>query len=284
MKRSVSAILLLCLSATAFVGCQLTPSFTTGYRVDSVRLLDVPLQDSLAVKRFEDQRAPRRYTTAGKLFLTYIPLIPYVSLPFERLEESVRMQSDNIRAGGRGMTWGARQKVAPDFETYAYPTSFAQAVAEDLGASGLFSEVVYVGDREPDGQRYVLNGAVRATPFKTTATSYMLGMPGVLLWILPIPMAKVSAQTQIDLTLTDSTTNAVVWKRSLQSKVSRLVTLYTSSAMVYGQAGAFSLNIIPPPSKSKVDRRSLFSWHFEALRRAMAEAKPDLAKALKSRK
>lgn len=39
--------------------------------------------------------------------MTYIPLIPYVSMPFERLEESVRIQSDDIQASGRGITLGA---------------------------------------------------------------------------------------------------------------------------------------------------------------------------------
>jgi len=29
-----------------------------------------------------------------------------------------------------------------------------------------------------------------------------------------------------------------------------------------------------------VDRRSLFGWHFEALRRAFANVKPELAQAL----
>jgi hypothetical protein len=53
-----------------------------------------------------------------------------------------------------------------------------------------------------------------------------------------------------------------------------------SSAMIYGRGGAFSFNLLPPPSDAKVDRHSLFSWHFEALRRGMLEARPDLAAAL----
>jgi len=50
--------------------------------------------------------------------------------------------------------------------------------------------------------------------------------------------------------------------------------------MIYGRGGAFSFNLLPPPSDAKVDRHSLFSWHFEALRRAMLEARSDLAAAL----
>jgi hypothetical protein len=73
-------------------------------------------------------------------------------------------------------------------------------------------------------------------------------------------------------------------KKRLSSEVHRYFTLCTSSAMVYGHGSAFSFNLVPPPSDSKVDRRSLFSWHFEALRRAMLESKAELAQALRDRR
>ena len=272
----VSCIVLAILSS----GCQLTPNFKTGYQVDQMKLSAGAPKDALAVRRFEDNRAPRVYTSAGKLFLTYVPLIPYVSFPFERIDESVRIQSENIRVGGRGITLAAKQNVAPDYEEYTYPASIAKAISDDLAASGLFKEVAYVGNGTAQGQRYLLNGSVKKSTFQRSATSYMLGMPGVLLWFLPIPMAKITGTIDVDLTLTDTQSNQVVWQKNLTSKVTRLITLYTSSAMVYGQAGAFSMNVEPPPADAKVDHRSLFGWHFEALRRAVAEAKPELAQAL----
>jgi hypothetical protein len=59
--------------------------------------------------------------------------------------------------------------------------------------------------------------------------------------------------------------------------------LYTSSAMVYGRSGAFSFNLEPPPSDAGVDNRSLFGWHFAALRKAMLDARQDLAATLAAR-
>jgi hypothetical protein len=50
--------------------------------------------------------------------------------------------------------------------------------------------------------------------------------------------------------------------------------------MIYGRGGAFSFNVMPPPADSQVDRFSLFSWHFEALRRGMLDARGDLAATL----
>jgi hypothetical protein len=51
--------------------------------------------------------------------------------------------------------------------------------------------------------------------------------------------------------------------------------------MVYGRAGSFSLNVEPSPRNSGVDRRSLFGWHFAALRRAMLASRSELVSALK---
>lgn len=262
------------------VGCQLTPTFTTGYRTEVVKLRPEPLPGTLAVREFEEQRPPRLYSTQGRVFLTYIPLLPYVTLPFERLDESIRIQSEEIERHGSGMTLGAKQTVAPSFETYEYCGSIARAIAEDLAATGLFREVVYTGQTSTVGHRYLLTGVLRETPLRSSVTSYGLGMAGVLLWIVPLPMGKTAAGVTLDLALTDTKSGQVLWRRSLQSEISKFFTLYTSSSMVYGRGGAFSFNLIPPPADSRVDHRSLFSWHFEALRRAMQESKADLALAL----
>jgi len=271
--------LLLTLSTLLLLsGCQLTGTFTTGYQVPG-RIEAHSLDRTVAVVPFEEARPPRLYSTSGRLFLTYVPLLPYVTLPFERLDESVRKQSESIEKGGRGITVGAAQSVAPPFEEYTYPRSFPRAIADDLNASGLFREVRFVEADGTGGFDYVLRGTVRESPLRNTATSFGLGMVGVLLWIIPIPMQKTSASVTVDLELTDAASGAVVWRRSLESDVSRLATMY-SSAIVYGRGGAFSFNLLPPPSDAQVDRNSLFSWHFEALRRGMVEARTDLAAKL----
>lgn len=258
--------------------CQLTPTFTTGYEVPG-RSSAQGVDRSLAVVPFEEARPPRLYTTTGRLFLTYVPLIPYVTSPFERLDESVRKQSEGIEAGGRGITMGATQSVAPAYEQYTYPRSFPRAIADDLNASGLFREVLFVESDAAGDFDYVLRGTVRESPLRSTATSFGLGMVGVLLWFIPVPMQKTTAGVTIDLRLEGRDTGEAVWTRSLESEVSRYATMY-SSALVYGRGGAFSFNLLPPPSDAKVDRNSLFSWHFEALRRAMLDARPELASAL----
>ena len=279
MYRSIPrAVLLMALAASA--GCQLTPNFETGYAVEPWGAPPANQRGSLAVHDFEENRPARVYSTAGKIFLTYVPFIPYVSLPFERFDESVRIQSDAIERGGRGITLGADQNVAPPFEEYTYPASFSRAVAEDLAASGLFSQVDHVGTGPSDGYDYVLTGSVVASPLRRSVSSFGLGMPGVLLWLLPVPMAKTTGEATVTLELRAASSGQVVWADTLESSVHRYFTIYTSSAMVYGRSGAFSLNLEPPPSDAGVDRRSLFGWHFAALRRAMLEARPALGAAL----
>lgn len=274
------SLALVALVAVSSLGCQLPPNFDTSYEVDASRLRERPLDARLAVRRFVDERPDRVWSTSGKLFLTYIPLLPYVEMPFERLDDSIALVSVPIERHGQGFTRGTYLMPAPDVETFTYPASFARAITADLAASGLFRECTYVGEESVEGFDYVLEGVVRKSPLRRTATSFGLGMAGVLLWFLPVPMAKTTAGIEVDLSLVDAATGERVWERRLDGELSRLITLYTSSAMVYGRAGAFSFNLEPPPADSGVNRRSLFGWHFAALRKAMLEARPDLAGAL----
>jgi len=260
---------------TVFSACQLTGTFTTGYQLPGP-IAGQHIDRSVAVLPFEEARPPRLYSTTGRMFLTYVPLLPYVTLPFERLDESVEKQSKGIARGGAGITMGAEQNVAPPFDRYTYPRSFPRAIAEDLNSSGLFREVRFVETMPAEGFDYSIQGSVRESPLRSSATSFCLGIVGVLLWILPVPMQKTTASVSIDVTMTDAHSHEVVWSRTLESEVSRLATMY-SSAIVYGRGGAFSFNLLPVPSDAKVDRNSLFSWHFEALRRAMLAARGDLA-------
>ena len=260
--------------AVMVAGCPITPTFTTGYVVGK----DAPVAQRaapLAVRRFDEARPPRVYTTSGHDFLAYVPGVPYVTLSYERLDESVYVLSQEVKeSGARDMP------LAPPLETYTYPVSIARAIADDLGASGLFTGVAYVGDGDTAGYRYVLTGAVRASPLRSTGTPFCLGIVGVLLWTLPIPMQKTTADVAVDLTLTDTRTGAVVWRDTLTSEVSRIATAYSPN-IVYGSAGIWSFNLLPLQSDvTTVDRHSLFSWHFESLRRAMQAAKPSLAQAL----
>lgn len=280
--RRLGACSIAAVGALLATACQLTPTFTTGYRVDRTAA-SAPSHRTLAVEPFSEEREPRYYSTQGRLFLTYVPLIPYVTIRFERLEESVRIQSDAIAAGGAGLTRGADQPVAPPFESYYYPNSFPRAIGEDLAATGLFEKVEYLPEAEAKSADFVLRGALKSTPLRTSTTSYCLGVAGVLLWLLPVPMAKTTAEVSLDLSLTDNASGNVVWQKHVSGELHRYFTLYTSSAMVYGRGGAFSFNLVPPPSDAEVDPRSLFSWHFEALRRAMLESKTDLAAALRDR-
>jgi hypothetical protein len=267
------------LGALLASACQITPNFETGYRSDPTRLRSEPPRGALAVERFEDARPARKYTMAGKLFLLYIPLVPYATLEFERVDESVRIQSESIEKWGPGMTAGAEQNPAGDFADYEYPASFPRAIAADLAETGLFTSSRYGEPDASGGDRYVLEGKLRETLLDTSATSFMLGMFGLTFWLLPVPVAKTSADVQVDLRLVDRPAGKEVWRGTVRGDLSRYFTLYTSG-MVYGRAGGYSFTVVPPPSDAQVNPHSLFSWHFEALRRAMLAARPEIAAAL----
>src|SRR5262245_3602376 len=223
--------LLVVLLAVTVAGCATPPTFTTGSAVQTASQPPPRVARRLAVKRFEEARPPRYYNTSGRAFLTYVPLLPYVTLSYERLDESVAQLSEDVK------TYHVHDMPqAPPFETYTYPVSFPRAIAEDLRATGLFTSVDYVGDGDTAGFEYVLTGQVRASPLYSTATSYMLGIVGVYLWLLPIPMQKTSADISVDLELTDTRTQQVIWRDTLGSEVSRTATVY-NIPIVYGSAG-----------------------------------------------
>jgi hypothetical protein len=168
---------------------------------------------------------------------------------------------------------------APEFAQYEYTSSVPRALADDLRRQGLFRDVQYVGDAAAGDARYVLDGTLQATPLEAKITSYFLGAPGVLLWILPIPIGRITGAIDVSLTLTDTSSGNVVWSETVAADVSRLVFFYTSDVILYGTT-PMSYQMPVPPSDAKVDRRSIFAWNFEALRRGMDQAKPRLASAL----
>jgi hypothetical protein len=263
--RAVDRFVVVLLSIP-LAGCTVRANLDTGYKPAPAVRGQTP-RDALAVQRFTDARPPRVYTTGGRGFLTYVPFLPYVALPYERLDESARKAGEEVRA------------TMPPFENYTYPASMARAIAADLEASGLFKEVVYVGDGSPDAYRYALSGTLRASPLEKDLTSYCLGIAGVYLWLLPIPNGQTWASVTLDLTLTDTVTGQQIWQKALKREYAKWYSLYTAGpTLVYG--GVSSFDIPRVPSGAEVDRDSLFSWHFEILRQAMQGVPQEIATAL----
>src|SRR5262245_51680567 len=91
-------VVVLCLCVT-LAGCTINANLATGYRAETGAAVGAPPRRvSVAVRRFKDERPPRVYTTLGRGFLTYVPLIPYVAFPYERLDESARKAGEEVGA------------------------------------------------------------------------------------------------------------------------------------------------------------------------------------------
>jgi hypothetical protein len=259
------------------VGCQLTPTFTTGYTPELDKSLWKYKSDAkLAVIQFEDARPEKEYASMGRLFLTYVPLVPFIWMPYERMDELVADISEKIKLGGRGITLAAKQNVAPPFSETQYPVSMAKAVAKDLGQ--YLGRAEFVRDPPKEGYDFVLKGTLRETPITVWATSYCLSIAGVLLWLVGPPCGGLTSSTVIDLALEDKS-GKTLWEGRLDGSTGKLVTLYTSSAMIYGRAGAFSMNIYPCWDGA-VDCRSLFAWNFLALKNGLDVVKANILQAI----
>jgi hypothetical protein len=218
-------------------------------------------RQTLLVVPLQDDRAPRSFPSEfGHLFLPYVPLLPYITIPYERLDESLDVAH---RDTGE----------APLPPAELFPTKMAKVIADDLRRSELFSDVQF----GPEGSRtsdYVLTGTLRSTEFDEHVTSYMLGPAGVLLWMAPIPIGSDVADIRIDFALRDRQGN-IVWQFPLQGSGRGLFTMYSNGAPI---SSSFNLQIVRYGSNDKgIDGDSLWAYHADALRSGMGAAKASLA-------
>jgi hypothetical protein len=220
----------------------------------------------LVVKELNEARGERTYpNTMGNIFKTYIPFLPYVSLSYERLDESDAMtqESDSSRV----------------VEKSDFRVSVSKSIAEDLNSTGLFKEVRYIGDQAvPSDADFVLSGELNTTALNTSFTSYMLGMVGVLLWILPLPMGRTTGNIEASLKMSDSS-GKEVWSHQLKGKSKRTYTMYNSGGKAI--SSVYSLEIRRYGKNNEgVDGDSYWAYHAAALRAGMVDVKERLFKAL----
>ncbi len=255
-------------------GCQL--SFTSGYTVkQDPALVELKTTARLAVIPFEDKRPEKDWSRQSRLLLTAIPIIPFITFPYERLDELAAGISDEIRAGYTIRS--GPQPLAPPLADIYYPNTFAKAVASDLkpyfGASDISA------NPKPAGYDYVLRGVLHAAPYKKWATSYCLGFIGILLWLLPFPMGGCTASVELDFWLEDALGNKV-WEGKINRSTSKLICLYTSSEMTYDGSSMF-LSVFPCWDDA-VDSQSIFAWHFLALKEGMDQHRGEIITAVNS--
>lgn len=256
---AIAAALLLCL------GCTYVPTASLHYD-PAVVDTHAPSDARLAVLPLVEARAPKRYPgLQGHLFKTYIPLLPYVKVSYERLDESYMRNRRNL---------GESPSPSEHFTV-----AIAAEIARDLRESGLFHEVHFTPDPAiAASYDLVLAGTLRSTEFDIYATSYMLGAPGVLLWFLPIPLGKDEATVAVDLELRNAA-GSPLWSHSFEERASRLFTLYNSSGG--STSSRYRVEIKRYGSNPiGIDGDSVWAYHAEALRRGMAGVKGSLATAL----
>jgi len=246
--------------------CAYTPTTSFAYR--SIPVETKPrLQPRLIVKPLSEARPPRSYPSAfGSMFKTYIPLLPYVRIPYERLDETSLLHEERREQRNKGL----------NRTTEHFTAAIAQAIADDLRSSGLFREVLFSGATGTEaGDGYVLEGDLRSTEFDQFATSYMLGMAGVLLWILPVPCGAHAAIVEADLRLKDPQ-GRIVWEDTLSGRGRRIFTMYNSGGAPVSSRMRLEIKRYGSNSEG-IDGDSLWAYHASATRLGMEEVKRSLA-------
>lgn len=226
-----------------------------------------PLATRLVVLPFADGRPPRVYPTPRQsALLLLLPLVPSVTVAYERLDES-RAAERLIRG------------VPPQREDL-FEDLLARAVAADLASARLFDDVELAAAPPPDAD-LVLGGTIVSTRFVSSATAYLLGAPGLALWLTGLPSGRDTIEMAIDLTLRDRD-GVVLWQYPLRAQASRVVDLYTRGHQLSTGTGSLSIPRYGDNDKG-IDPDSLWAFHGEALRAGMAAARRSLADHLASR-
>ena len=259
--RSVARALSALLAAHLLAGCAYKANTNFGYGADTVRN-SANSTLSIAVKPLNDERPPRKWSSyQWRLFLTYVPLIPYITIPYERLDETFEKLREE-----------ADLPAPPNFSL-----QIAEALASDLRESGIASSSFVIQDgvaSEP--AHLVLSGEFQSSQYDVHATSYGLGIAGVYFWILPIPIGDSRAHMQARLSLKDPSEREV-WSCRLKGSSRALRTLYNESRIAE-TAPILRLPIHHFGKNDKgIDPDSMWSYHSDALRQAMQPCRSSLA-------
>jgi len=258
MWKASRLLMVLLVSACSYVP-------TTRLEYEPAAAAGPRLPVSLAVEPLVEDRPPRFYPSyGGRVFLSYVPLLPWVKIPYERPEESY------LKAHGKPEPWADQEEH--------FTRKIAESINDDLRGSAMFREVRFVDRGESwDDADLVLGGRLRSTELDVYVTSYLLGVPGVLLWILPIPIGRNAASVEIELELRDRA-GAVVWSQRTRGRAGKLFWLYSSNGKVSGE---FGLEIYRyGGNREGIDPNSLWAYHAGALRQAMDAIKPSLRSAV----
>ena len=228
---------------------------------------------TIGVLPLEEGRPPKHLGFLfGAMLKTFIPLLPYSKAPYERLDE---YQAEKAREERRAEDAGE-----------LFPIAFAKLIAKDLAESGTAREVrMLSGPEEAASVDYVLGGTLRSTERRVNTTTYMLGPLGVWLWFLPIPMGTVAADVELDLSLRDRA-GTEVWKHHVKTRTRKFYSVYSRSVTVGSNPSGSSFRLQMKRygrNREGITPNSYWAYHASALRKAMAEVRPLLAKTLSAR-
>ena len=170
--------------AVAFSGCAIPtwkykPALSGGQVGERPRI-------QVAIERFVEGREQIELSN-GKIFLSYIPLLPYVDNEMQMTDEGQKQWAQKMNAPPQ-----------PEFLTLA-----GRALYDELRAAKAFGIVDY-DPSYSDDYDLTFKGRLTSTRTAFRFTSFGLGMAGVILWLFPFPFSRLQQFYEYELTVTDA--------------------------------------------------------------------------------
>lgn len=143
-------------------------------------------------------------------WLAAIPFVPFGVSSFDRPE--------TVESPAGASTTLIKMDPARDF---------SRAIAEELKNASIFSSVAFAEKGAPAEADLTVSGVLRATGWRRSTTTYLLGPVGPIFWVLGAPIGNASNTVVMDLHLAPSNDpSRILWQFTMQFEDKHLIGIY----------------------------------------------------------
>lgn len=167
------------------------------------------LGKTVAVPPFADARPDSNYN------LTMLCLLPVIPCGWQKAETP-----EGVEPHGTSMRW-----------VFKPSEDFAKAMAAELERAGFFQKVFFT--YRPNEGDLVLQGKIVSTKYKWFVLTYGLGFMGAYAWLVGAPVGWTSSRLELEMTLKDSKSGAVIWQNAGQGKKGKPYWIYYQPSDFY---------------------------------------------------
>jgi len=191
----------LCLACLTLSACTLDRSRYSYLPSAKLEQAGKPLPVTLAVDYLQDARGNGN---ENRLFLIWLPLVPYASSRYERPESDEKFAFKGLKPS----------------------QDFALAAMQEIEQNNLFSRVVLLPEHRDAKADLILSGRIDTADLKVNATCYCASWFGMLPWLIGFPQGKVYNELAVRYEIRRASDHALLWSHQVKGDWHMLFGMY----------------------------------------------------------